>query len=260
VRRARRREEGRALGIVFRAEIPFGIVTHAARYCGPGALAQEANPMQVNMLLSGACALVLALPCVAQGPANSASTKSSASNAMAGLARFTGTVERVDGKEFLLEGPGGTTATYELGKAVRITTASPGRLADLGSGKFVGCTAVKGHDGKLYATECHIFPESMRGTGEGHNPMGPPDTTMTNGNITTMTNGQVQTASGTAAGAVLKVSYPGGAQNIEVSPQTHVTVIMTGDASLLKPGARVMGAFRKLADGTQQVEMLNVAP
>jgi hypothetical protein len=216
--------------------------------------------MRVNVLLCGACALLLALPSFAQGQGNSASAKSSTANPMAGLVRFTGTVQRVDGKEFLVQGPGGTTATYELGKAVRIMTTSPGTLADLASGKFVGCTAVKGHDGKLYATECHIFPESMRGAGEGHNPMGPPDTTMTNGNITTMTNGQVQTASGTAAGAVLKVSYPGGAQDIEVSPQTHVTVIVTGDASVVKAGARVMGASRKLADGTQSVEMLNVAP
>jgi hypothetical protein len=216
--------------------------------------------MRVDTLLAGACALVLALPIAAQSSANSASTKPPTPNAMSGLARLTGTVKRVDGKELLLEGPGGTTATYVLAKSVRITTASPGALSDLRSGKFVGCTAVKGQDGKLLATECHIFPESMRGVGEGHNPMGPPDTTMTNGNISTMTNGQVQTTTGTAAGAVLKVSYAGGAQDIEVSPLTHVTVIATGDASLLKPGARVMGASRKLPDGTQQIEMLNVAP
>lgn len=185
--------------------------------------------------------------------------QSPSSNPMQGLNRFAGTVVRVDGKEFKLEGSGGTTATYQLADSAVVMTSRPGTLADLGSGKFIGCTAV-GKGSALYATECHIFPDSMRGTGEGHYPMGAPDTTMTNGSVSRMTNGEVLTAKGSASGVTLKVSYKGGTQDIGVSSLTHITVIGSGDASLLKRGAKVMGAAKAAPDGTELVQFLNVTP
>lgn len=212
--------------------------------------------MRAISLLSAACGMLFAAMCFSQA----ASSADTASHPARPLTRFFGTVQRVDGREFLIAGPGGTTATYELAPSVRITTSRVGAMRDLAAGKFVGCTAVKGRDGRLYATECHIFPASMRGVGEGHNPMGPPNTTMTNGDIATMTNGEVRTATGSAAGTVLHITYKGGAQNIEVSPVTHIMIIEQGDASLLKPGAKVMGAARQASDGTDLVQMLNVAP
>lgn len=207
--------------------------------------------MRPSELLIGGCFALLALPALAQ---------TAPPNPFRGLTRFAGTVQRVDGREFLIQGQGGTTASYQLAASTQITTSRRGTLADLGSGKFVGCTAVKGHDGALYATECHLFPESMRGVGEGHNPMGPPNTTMTNGDIATMTNGEVRTAKGTAEGTVLHITYKGGSQNIDVSRATHITVIERGKASLLKPGAKVMGASRRAPDGTDVVQMLAVQP
>ncbi len=205
--------------------------------------------MRTNMLLLGACAAFLALPSFAQ---------TRPANPMRGLTPFSGTVDRVEGKDFRITGAGGTTATYRLADSALIMTSRAGTMADLTSGKFVGCTAVESH-GRLHATECHIFPESMRGAGEGHTPMGRPNTTMTNGNIT-MTNGNVQTATGSAARVTLKVSYKGGAQSIEVSPRTSITLIGAGDASLLKPGVKVAGAARAQADGTALVQFLNVGP
>jgi len=204
--------------------------------------------MQPRFLLLGA--MLLSTAALAQKPA---------ANPLQGMSPFAGTVVRVEGKEFKLEGPGGTTATYELADSARIMTSRPGTLADLGSGKFVGCTAVS-KGGALYATECHIFPESMRGTGEGHYPMGPPNTTMTNGNVSEMTNGKVVTAKGSASGVMLEVSYKGGTQQIGVSPVTHITVIGRGDASLLRSGVKVRGAAKTAADGTEIVQMLSISP
>ncbi len=206
--------------------------------------------MRTQPILLGACMLLSGPGVFAQSASN---------NPLQGTTRFAGTVVRVDGKEFKLAGQGGTTATYQLADSARIMTLRQGTMADLGSGKFVGCTAVsKGT--ALYATECHVFPENMRGTGEGHYPMGPAHTTMTNGNVTSMTNGQVVTATGSASGVTLEVSYKGGTQKIGVSPVTHITVITAGDPSLLKPGTKVMGAARTAPDGTELVQMLNVTP
>lgn len=210
--------------------------------------------MRTRTVLLGACAAILALPCSAAMH----SARSRHANPMRGFKRFSGKVDRVDGKDFKITGPGGTTATYRLAKSARIMSSRKASMADLRAGKFVGCTAVQRRDRNLHATECHIFPPSMRGTGEGHEPMGPPHTTMTNGNIASMTNGNVHTAKGNAAGLVLDVTYKGGSQRIEVSPRTHVTMIEQGNASWIKPGVKVMGAAKMEKDGTALVEFLNV--
>ena len=52
-------------------------------------------------------------------------------------------------------------------KIARVVAAS---LADVKPGVFVGVAAVPGEGGALKALEVHIFPESMRGTGEGFRP------------------------------------------------------------------------------------------
>lgn len=210
--------------------------------------------MRTRILLLGACTALLALPSFAA----THSTRSRQANPMRGLTRFSGTIDSVDGQDFKITGAGGTTATYRLAKTARIMASENVSMADLKAGGFVGCTAVQTHGRTLHATECHIFPESMRGMGEGHEPMGPPHTTMTNGNIASMTNGNVRAATGNAAGVVLDVTYKGGAQHIEVSPKTHVTMIEAGNASWLKAGVKVMGAARMLKDGTALVEFLNV--
>jgi hypothetical protein len=43
-------------------------------------------------------------------------------------------------------------------------------MSDIKPGMFVGATAMPGADDSLKAVEVHIFPEAMRGTGEGHRP------------------------------------------------------------------------------------------
>jgi len=129
---------------------------------------------------------------------------------------------------------------------VRINANGKAKLSDIKPGDFVGSAADKGPDGKLHAEEVHIFPETMRGTGEGHRPMGPnPNRSMTNGTVAmndpearTMTNGTVSAASGMGS-VTLTVHYKEGDQMIEVAPDTPVVTIIPGDRTLLKPGATV---------------------
>lgn len=214
--------------------------------------------MRTRILLLGACTAACAVLLATPGFAATRSASARRANPMRGLTRFSGTVDVVDAPDFKITGPGGTTATYRLAKSARIMASRTVSMADLKAGKFVGCTAVQTHGRTLHATECHIFPESMRGTGEGHEPMGPPHTTMTNGNIASMTNGSVRSAKGRAGELYLDVTYKGGSQRIEVSPRTHVTLIEQGSPAWLKPGVKVMGAARKEKDGTALVEFLNV--
>ena len=204
-------------------------------------------------------ALLLSVACFGAGPAPLLA-QSAPANPFAGMVRFAGTVASASGNSFVVHTQDSGDVKLTLPDSPSIMVSNPGTVADLGAGKFVGCTAVKRADNLLHATECHIFPESMRGMGEGHNPMGPPDTTMTNGNVATMATGKVAAASGSGGGATLNVTYKGGRQTIQVGPDTTITRIDAGTPAMLKPGVKVMGAAKPGADGTGQVAFLSLTP
>jgi hypothetical protein len=190
---------------------------------------------------------------LAQAPASSAPP-----NPFAGLIRYSGTVTSAGGGGFVIHSDQGSDVKLTFPDKPNIMVSAKGTVADLGAGKFVGCTAVKRADNLLHATECHIFPETMRGMGEGHNPMGPPNTTMTNGNVAAMTNGKVAANSG-GASAVITVTYKGGEQSIHVGMDTDITKIDAGTPAMVKPGVKVMGAAKPGADGSAQVVFLSLS-
>ncbi|HTC50808.1 MAG TPA: hypothetical protein VK700_02610 [Steroidobacteraceae bacterium] len=190
---------------------------------------------------------------LAQAPASSAPP-----NPFAGLIRFNGTVTSAGAAGFVIHSDQGSDVKLTFADKPNIMVSAKGTVTDLGAGKFVGCTAVKRADHLLHATECHIFPESMRGMGEGHNPMGPPNTTMTNGNVSALTNGQVAANSG-GASSVITVTYKGGQQSIHVGADTDITKIDAGTPAMVKPGVKVMGAAKPAADGSAQVVFLSLS-
>lgn len=200
-----------------------------------------------------AAALLASQLAAAQAPAAGA-------NPFAGATRFAGTVQAISNGEYTVRVNDGSTLAFRLAPDARVMIRKAAALADLTTGGFVGCTAVKSTGDALRATECHIFPESMRGAGEGHNPMQAPDTTMTNGNVATMTNGAVQAASGGGNSVRMKVSYKGGEQLIEASAQTEVTQIVPITFDQVKVGTRVNGAARPGPNGGALVAVLNVVP
>lgn len=191
--------------------------------------------MRITSLLVAGVMVAASLPAVAQNAAPAAPT-----------ARIAGTVEKVDGKQVTVKGEQGPV-TFGVGPDTAIMTRVPARLADIGPDTFLGTTAVE-KNGKLEATEIHIFPESMRGAGEGHRPMQAPNTTMTNGNVTaTMTNGSV---SSIANGGVMKVAYKGGEKEVVVPAGVEITVIKPLDIAALKPGTKLTATVRQNADGS----------
>jgi hypothetical protein len=193
-------------------------------------------------------------PVLAQAPASSAPT-----NPFAGLVRFGGTVASSSGNSFVVRSQRGGDVQLTFPDKPNIMVSGKGTVADLGAGKFVGCTAVRRADNLLHATECHIFPESMRGMGEGHNPMGPPNTTMTNGNVATITDGQVASKTG-GASATINVTYKGGQQSIQVGPDADITKIDAGTPAMVKAGAKVTGAAKAAATGPAEVVFLSITP
>jgi hypothetical protein len=121
------------------------------------------------------------------------------------------------------------------------------KLSDISAGNYIGTAAVKQPDGSLKALEVHIFPESARGTREGHRPWDlQPGSTMTNANVEKV---QPRTVA-KVQGQLLTLKYKDGEQKVFIPPGTPVVKNVPGDRSLLKVGTGVYVAAVRGDDGT----------
>ncbi|HZZ22032.1 MAG TPA: DUF5666 domain-containing protein [Roseiarcus sp.] len=159
--------------------------------------------------------------------------------------RVRGAIESIDGSTYLIKARDGAELKVALADKAQIAAVVKASLADIKQGLFVGVTAVPQADGSLSAVEVHIFPEAMRGTGEGHYSWDlRPQSTMTNANID-----QVVTA---VDGQTLTLKYKDGEKKIFVAADTPIVGYVRGDNNDLKPGAKVFIAAVKQPDGTLQ--------
>ena len=115
------------------------------------------------------------------------------------------------------------------------------------------------------AVEVHIFPESMRGTGEGDRPYDyKPKSTMTNGTVgnvgaTTTTTGTVGSEVAKGGGGMLTLTYKEGEKKIDVTPETVIVMYAAGSMDELKPGASIyIPAATRQADGSLMTGRVNV--
>jgi hypothetical protein len=138
---------------------------------------------------------------------------------------------------------------------VRIGGVEAAKLADITSGSYVGTTAVKQADGDLKALEVHMFPESARGTGEGHRPWDlQPGSTMTNAKVERVE----QVAVEKVQGQLLTLKYKDGEQKVFIPPGTPIVKNVPGDRSLLKPGTGVFIPAVRGEDGTLTASRITV--
>ena len=134
-----------------------------------------------------------------------------------------------------------------LPEKLNIGGVEKAKLSDISTGKYVGTTAVKEPDGNLKALEVHIFPESARGTREGHRPWDlQPGSTMTNANVEKVEARAVEKVQG----QLLTLKYKDGEQKVFIPPGTPIVKNVSGDRSLLKVGtgvyiAAVRGSYQK---------------
>src|SRR5262245_18269358 len=100
--------------------------------------------------------------------------------------RLRGTFESVECNTYTVKTRDGQTVKVVLGDKPVFVAIVKASMADIKPGMFVGATSLPESDGSLRAVEVHIFPEAMRGTGEGHRPWDlAPQATMTNANVET---------------------------------------------------------------------------
>jgi hypothetical protein len=160
--------------------------------------------------------------------------------------RIRGTIERVEGPVYVVKNRDGAEVKLTVTDNPLFVAISPSTMADIKPGMFVGSAGMMQPDGTQKAIEVHIFPESMRGTGEGHYDWDlKPQSKMTNGNVE-------QTVAG-VDGPVLSVKYKDGEKKLLVTPETVVVTYVMGNKDELKPGTKVfVAAAKKQPDGTMQ--------
>ncbi len=160
--------------------------------------------------------------------------------------RVRGTIEGIiDSAVYVVKTRDGAELKVTLPEKPQIAGIVKASLSDIKEGSFVGVTAMPKPDGSLSALEVHIFPEAMRGTGEGHYPWDlRPQSTMTNANIE-----QIVAA---VDGRTLTLKYKDGEKKIFVPAEAPIVAYVPGDKSDLKPGAKVLIIAAKQPDGTLQ--------
>ncbi len=160
--------------------------------------------------------------------------------------RVRATIERIDGSIYVVKALDGAELKVVLADNAVIVGVVKASLSDVKPGSFVGVAGMPQVDGNQKAIEVHIFPESQRGSGEGHYPWDlRPQSTMTNANVEQIVTG--------VEGQTLTVKYKGGEKKIIVAPDTPIVAIVPGDKSELKPGTKIyIFAAKKLPDGTLQ--------
>jgi hypothetical protein len=165
--------------------------------------------------------------------------------------RIRGTIEKLDGSAYVVKTRDGTEVKVTLTDKPLIVAIVKATLADIKQGSFVGVTGMPQADGSQKAIEVHIFPESMRGTGEGHYPWDlSPQTTMTNANVEQLVSG--------VDGQTLSLKYKDGEKKIIVSPEATIVTYAPGDKSELRPGTKIfIGAAKKQADGSLETPRIN---
>lgn len=165
--------------------------------------------------------------------------------------RVRGTIEQLEGNTLIVRSREGAQLKVVLPAHAVIVSLTKASVADIKPGSFVGVTGMPQPGGAEKALEVHIFPASMRGTGEGHRPWDlRPQSTMTNANV--------EQAVASVDGQVLTLKHKDGETKVVVAADTPVVTYALGERGDLKPGTKIfIAAAKKLPDGTLEAPRVN---
>jgi hypothetical protein len=160
------------------------------------------------------------------------------------VVRVRGTIDSVDGHTLNVKSRDGAALKVNVPDNAVILAVVKAQLSDVGKGAFIGVTGMPQPDGTQKAVEIHIFPEAMRGTGEGFRPWDlMPNSTMTNANV----DSEVVSTDG----KTLVLKYKDGDKTIAVPSSVIVVTYAPATMADLKPGEKIfVAAANKQPDGT----------
>jgi hypothetical protein len=164
--------------------------------------------------------------------------------------RLRGAITAIDGNTVTLAVRDGSAAKVKLANNWSVNLVVPASISDIKQGTFVGIASL-GSDGDRTALEVLIFPEAMRGAGEGHYDWDLQPKSM-------MTNATVATVASVTDGQTLTLDYKGGTQTIKVKPGTPIVTFQSAKREDAKIGAKVFVVAQRADDGSMTAGRLNV--
>ena len=165
--------------------------------------------------------------------------------------RVRATLENVSVPMLTAKARDGAEMKIKLADNAPVNEVVKASLADIKANSYIAVTAMPQPDGSQKAVAILIFPEAMRGVGEGHRPWDlDANSTMTNATVADQVAG--------TDGQTVTVKYKDGDKKILVTPATIIVTYKKAATGDLKAGQKIfIAAAKKLDDGT--LEAPNVA-
>ncbi len=171
--------------------------------------------------------------------------------AEAPVSRVRGMIESINGDLLIVKKNDGHNVMMKMTPNAAVTGVEKMAMSDIAPGAYIGVTSVADAQGNQKATEVHLFPNSLRGAGEGTRPWDTaPNSSMTNGGLDKMVESN--------DGRMLTVKYRGGEKQVVVTPETAVVKLVPGKRSDLQEGARIVAATARTADGALETSRVSV--
>lgn len=149
------------------------------------------------------------------------------------VVRLRGSIIEVKENSIVFKERAGEVIAISLGESISIQEVYPIQMSNIERNSYIGTAALADKTGRLVALEVHVFPESMRGTGEGHRAWDSvPGSTMTNANVDELIS--------IGNSRELHLKFKGGEKVVFVPENIPVVTYKSGDIDLLVPGANAI--------------------
>ena len=166
------------------------------------------------------------------------------------IVRLRGTIATVTADNLTVKLRSGEQKTLKLSDKLGLTWILPTPIETIKPGTYIGTAAIRQPDGSLKALEIQVFPEAMRGIGEGHRPWD-------FGAQSSMTNGTVGDVTVTD-GRMLHLKYKDGEQVVFVPPNAPIITYEPATIAALTPGAHVIVFAEEAPDGGLTAQRIGV--
>jgi hypothetical protein len=167
----------------------------------------------------------------------------SASFAQGASKRIRGDVVAIDGQKLQVASRTGEPFDVVLDDKYVVTAVVEVPASAIVRGSYVGTATLPTSDGGQRALEVLVFPESARGSGEGHYAWDlQPGSMMTNATVAEVVNMD--------RARRMTLKYKDGEKVITVPEGVPIVTFQPGERAMLKPGAHVFLSATQRPDGT----------
>ena len=158
--------------------------------------------------------------------------------------RIRGDVVAIDALNLQVKARTGETLAIKLAENYGVTAVVKIDASAIKPGAYVGTATMPQADGTQTALEVLVFPEAMRGSGEGHYPWDlKPGSMMTNATV-------ADAVAMNPGGRRMTLKYKDGEKTVIVPDDAPIVTFEPGDKAMLVPGAHILVTATKQPDGS----------